>query len=52
VQNHAPYLWPSVHKTLNKYMPMPPAAPLKLQDHNNPVRFRNIWVRPLAEVKD
>jgi len=47
VQNHAEILGRSGHRNLPKYVPGPPVGPLRLQDHHNAVRFRNVWVRPL-----
>ncbi len=31
------------------YMPGPEKLPLELQDHGQPVRFRNIWIRELPD---
>jgi len=39
---------PTGHRILPGYdKPIPEKLPLILSAHNNPVRFRNIWIRPL-----
>lgn len=44
------YLGNTPHRTVGTYnKPHPPEVYIELQDHDNPMRFRNIWVRPIGE---
>jgi hypothetical protein len=47
VQDHVEVYGSTAHNAPALYVAHPPKAPLRLQNHGNPVRYRNIWIRPL-----
>ena len=48
VHHNQPIYGPTGHRIQPKYdKPIAAKQPLSLSGHNNPVRFRNIWIRPL-----
>jgi hypothetical protein len=50
VQDHVAVMGPTEHMKRPPYHVTPDKLPLMLQDHNHPVRFRNLWVRELTEA--
>jgi hypothetical protein len=48
VQLHREVMGPTQHRALAKYVPQPAEDSLKLQDHANLVRYRNIWIRRIG----
>jgi hypothetical protein len=46
-QDNVELTGPTGHHVRPSYTPTPEKLPLALQDHNHPVRYRNIWIREL-----
>lgn len=51
VQNHKEQLGTTIWRQNAKYTAHAAEEPLSIQDHSQPVRFRNIWIRRLKEVE-
>ena len=51
VQNHTQLIGPTGHRNTYPYVAHDPKAPIRLQDHGNPVRYRNMWIREIKPVE-
>lgn len=48
VVHHATPFWgPTAHRAIGLYAPSHAKGPIRLQDHGNPIHFRNMWLRVL-----
>jgi len=49
VQDNVTLSGPTAHQRRPPYAAHPDRLPIQLQDHDHPVRYRNIWIRELAD---
>ena len=49
VHNATPFWGPTAHRKIDPYTPDAARGPIALQDHGNPLRYRNVWIRALGE---
>jgi hypothetical protein len=52
LHNRKEWMGPTVHRRLAQYAAQPAEDSLVLQDHQEPVRYRNIWIRRLSVSYD
>jgi hypothetical protein len=48
VHDNVSLLGPTSHQRRDPYVAHPDRLSISLQDHGDPVRYRNIWVREIA----
>ena len=52
VHLHKESMGPMVYRQVAHYTPHAAEMPLELQDHNDPVRYRNVWIRRIGSYDE